>query len=85
IENRDPYLWKEGLICFDDEPVNGMISKLELYYDVKITVRNESFKKQKYTGKFRTRDGIEHILKVFQLKDRFTYEKDDERNIITIK
>jgi ferric-dicitrate binding protein FerR (iron transport regulator) len=85
ISNYNQYLWKDGLICFDDEQVEGMISKLELYYDVKITVQNNSFKKQKYTGKFRTKDGIEHILKVFQLKDKFSYEKDDEKNIITIK
>ncbi|MDR2389282.1 MAG: FecR domain-containing protein [Tannerellaceae bacterium] len=80
-----PYLWKEGLICFDDEPVGGMIHKLELYYDVRIVVMNDAFRKQKYTGKFRTRDGIEHILKVFQLRDRFAYEKDDDKNIILIK
>lgn len=85
IVSYNPYLWKEGLICFDDEPVDDMIGKLELYYDVKIVVQNDSFKRQRYTGKFRTKDGIEHILKVFQLKDRFSYEKDDEKNRIVIK
>jgi ferric-dicitrate binding protein FerR (iron transport regulator) len=85
ILSYNPYLWKDGLICFDDEPVGLMINKLELYYDVKIIVQNDSFRQQKYTGKFRTKDGIEHILKVFQLRDKFAYEKDDEKNIILIK
>lgn len=85
IENYDYLLWKDGLICFDDEPVDKMITKLELYYDIRIFVANESFKTKKYTGKFRTKEGIEHILKVFQLKDKFIYIKDEENNTITIK
>lgn len=40
IEHQSYFLWKEGLICFFDEPVGKMIEKLELYYDVKIDVRN---------------------------------------------
>jgi ferric-dicitrate binding protein FerR (iron transport regulator) len=83
--NDHNFLWKDGLICFDDEPVESMKAKLELYFDTKISVENTSFKTKKYTGKFRTKDGVEHILRVFQLKDRFTYEKDDEHNVITIK
>lgn len=85
IQNYDYLLWKEGLICFDDEPVDLVVSKLELYFDIKIIIENAFFMKKKYTGKFRTKDGIEHILKVFQLKDNFIYEKDDEKNQIIIK
>lgn len=85
INNFDNILWKDGLISFDDEPIEKMIDKLELYYDVHIIIQNASVAKQKYTGKFRTKDGIEHMLKVFQLKDKFTYEKNDETNTIVIK
>lgn len=85
IQNYDYLLWKDGLICFDDEPVDLVVSKLELYFDTQIIIENASFMKKKYTGKFRTKDGIEHILKVFQLKDDFIYEKDDEKNVILIK
>ena len=35
-------------------------------------------------GKFRTRDGVEHVLKVLRLNNKFTYKKDDEKNVITI-
>ena len=40
--------------------------------------------KNRYTGKFRTKDGVEHVLKVLRLNNRFTYTKDDENNVITI-
>jgi ferric-dicitrate binding protein FerR (iron transport regulator) len=85
ILNYNKLLWKDGLICFDNESVIEMVAKLELYFDTQIIVRNDAFKTKRYTGKFRTKDGIEHILKVFQLKDRFVYEKNEENNVITIR
>jgi ferric-dicitrate binding protein FerR (iron transport regulator) len=75
--------WKKGIISFKDEPFSSILNKLELYFDVKITVRNDEILNEIYSGKFRTKDGIEHILKVFRLKTKFTYTIDD--NIITIK
>ncbi|MDR2920134.1 MAG: FecR family protein [Tannerella sp.] len=85
IHNYDYLLWKNGLICFDDETMDSMVEKLELYFDTKVIVENTSFMKRKYTGKFRTKDGLEHILKVFQLKDSFIYERDEENNRFIIK
>ena len=60
------------------------MKKLELYYGVKIVVKNRHILRNHYTGKFRTRDGIEHVLRVLRLNSRFTYTKDDETNTITI-
>lgn len=85
IEHENYFLWKEGLICFYDEPVDKMIKKLQLYYDVKIDVQNKTLLNNRYSGKFRTKDGVEHVLKVLQLNNKFSYEKDNDRNLITIK
>lgn len=85
IEHQSYFLWKEGLICFFDEPVGKMIEKLELYYDIKIDVQNKELLKNCYSGKFRTKDGVEHVLKVLQLSNKFTYTKDNDLNLITIQ
>lgn len=85
LTHFDNLLWKEGVICFEDEPVDRLIEKLELYFDTRIVVKNEAFMKKRYTGKFQAKKGVEHILNVFQLKDRFNYEKDEENNVIIIK
>ena len=85
IEHHSYFLWKEGLICFFDEPVGKMIEKLELYYDIKIDVQNKELLKNKYSGKFRTKDGVEHVLKVLQLNNNFSYIKNNDLNLITIK
>ena len=84
IKESDYFLWREGLLCFNDISVRDMIEKLKLYYGVDIVVNNTSIFKNRYTGKFRTKDGVEHVLKVLRLNNRFTYTKDDENNVITI-
>lgn len=85
ISNFNHFLWKEGLISFDDESFPEMASKLELYFDLKINIKNNKILKNRYTGKFRTKDGVEHILKVLQLSNQFRYKIDDKFNIITIE
>ena len=85
ILDNNYFRWKEGLLCLDDESIGGLIDKLELYYDVKIIVQQASLMKYHYSGKFRISDGVEHVLKVLQLKHKFTYTKDEEQNLIIIK
>lgn len=60
------------------------MEKLELYYGVDIVVNNINILDNYYTGKFRTSDGIEHVLKVLRLNNLFSYEIDDKTNKITI-
>lgn len=85
IQDKNYFRWKEGLLCLDDESIGSLIEKLELYYDVNIVVQRPSLMKYHYSGKFRIRDGVEHVLKVLQLKHKFTYTKDEELNQIIIK
>lgn len=84
IKEADYFLWREGLLCFNDISVRDMIEKLKLYYGVDIVVNNPRILKNRYTGKFRTKDGVEHVLKVLKLNNKFTYTKNDETNVITI-
>lgn len=85
IKELDYFKWKEGLISFYNQPISEILDKLSLYFDVKIKVLNKQFLKEHYTGKFRVKDGVEQVLKVLQREHRFSYEKDNEQNIITIK
>lgn len=85
LQDTDQFLWKEGIIAFEEESVRSIFSKLELYYDVKIDVQNKKIIDFPYTGKFRTKDGVEHVLKVLQLRHKFTYTKDNDTNTIVIK
>jgi ferric-dicitrate binding protein FerR (iron transport regulator) len=85
IINMNHFLWKEGIISFENEYFPELVKKLELYFDLKIAVKNDKILKYRCTGKFRTKDGVEHILKVLQLSNKFSYKVDDKQNIITIE
>jgi ferric-dicitrate binding protein FerR (iron transport regulator) len=84
ITDYDYYLWKEGLICFDDIILSDLFKQLELYFDIKINIKDRSLLIHKYTGKFRTKEGIEHILKTLQLSNDFKYHKNEKENSIEI-
>ncbi|WP_085535882.1 FecR family protein [Massilibacteroides vaginae] len=85
IQHADYFLWRKGILNFD-EPLIEVLQKLELYFDVNIQVNSKAIlqNKQVCTGKFRTRDGLNHILDVLKLTHQFDYKKDDEKNLVTI-
>lgn len=85
IDDYDYFKWTEGLLCFDNEPISSIFKKLEIYYDIQIVVDKKDFQDEPYSGKFRTKDGVEQVLKVLQLEHDFVYVKDNNLNLITIK
>ncbi|GHT33049.1 anti-sigma factor [Bacteroidia bacterium] len=85
IPHLDYYWWRRGIYTFHNEPLANVLKKLELYYDVQIIVKDPSINEWTYTGKFRHRDGINEILHLIQKLHRFTIEKDEDNNIITLK
>lgn len=84
IENSDYFRWKEGIYTFENERLLDIIEKLQLYYDVKIIVKDPEIFNVRYTGKFRQRDGIDEILRIIQKIQKFNVQKDIESNIITL-
>ena len=84
IQHFSHFLWRNGLISFENEQMESIINKLSLYYDVEIRVEKKEILDLKYTGKFWTKDGIEHVIKVLRIHAKFNYVKDNEQNVITI-
>ncbi len=85
IHDYNFLLWRNGIIYFEDETVTEMATKLEFYFDYKVDIKNKELSGNRFSGKFNTKDGIEHVFKVLQLKHKFHYEKDEEGKVITIK
>lgn len=84
ILNKDPFLWKIGIVSFHNELAKNIFRKLELLYDVKIIVKNKSLLEKRYTGKFNMKDGIEQVLKVLRYSNYFDYSYNQENDEITI-
>jgi transmembrane sensor len=85
ITDLNHQLWTEGIFSFQDESFAELVNKLQLYFDMKIEVKNDKILNHQCTGKFRTKDGVEHILKVLQLRNKFNYTIDEKTNTITIE
>ena len=85
IENANNYLWREGILYFN-EPLLEVFDKLQEYYDIEFQIRNSSLtRKSPYcTGKFRAKDGLEHIIRVLKETNHFDYQIDYESKKIII-
>jgi ferric-dicitrate binding protein FerR (iron transport regulator) len=85
VDDYNPYRWKEGLICFKNETFTSIMKDFEKYYGLTIQVKNKNVFKYVYTGKFRQTDGIDYALRVLQKDIKFSYQRDDENQIIYIE
>lgn len=80
----DELLWREGIYTFKKQKLGNIIKKLELYYDVKILVKDPEILDYEYVGKFRQRDGVMEILHLIQRIHNFKIKKNDELNQIVL-
>ncbi|WP_195371855.1 MULTISPECIES: FecR domain-containing protein [Parabacteroides] len=80
----DELLWREGIYTFKRQKLGRIIEKLELYYDVKIVVKDPEILDYEYVGKFRQRDGVMEILHLIQRIHNFKIKKNDELNQIIL-
>ncbi|WP_294080005.1 FecR family protein [Proteiniphilum sp. UBA5384] len=85
ISDNDKYLWRKGLVSFNDKKLEEIFLTLEKYFAVEIQIDTEHLSHHTYTGKFRQSDGIDYALRVLQKNIRFSYERDEETEIIHIK
>ena len=85
IENANNYLWRKGILYFN-EPLLEVFDKRQEYYDIEFQIRNSSLtRKSPYcTGKFRAKDGLEHIIRVLKETNHFDYQIDYESKKIII-
>ena len=85
IENADEYLWKSGLIVFNDKNLKEILTVLGKHFDVNIQIDLEELPQHTYTGKFRQSDGVDYALRVLQQSIRFDYERNNETGTFCIK
>lgn len=85
VDDFTKLLWKEGLICFKNEPFEVIMKSFEKTYDIRIVINNARKQNTLYTSKFRVSDGIDYAMRVLQQETNFSYERDIDNNIITIK
>lgn len=67
LNDRDDYLWTDGIISFGGDNFEQIVDKLRRYFDVEIEIQREELPEIKYKRlKIRTSEGLDHILRVLQ-------------------
>lgn len=84
ITDTDHYLWKDGLIAFNNQNLEEILLTLEKYFDVDIQITSTNLPQHSYTGKFRQSDGVDYALRVLQKSIRFNYNRDENSRVIFI-
>lgn len=77
ITDTDQFLWKEGLIAFNNKKLEDILLSLEKYFDIDIQIKTSNLPQHTYTGKFRQSDGVEYALRVLQRSINFKYSRDE--------
>ena len=85
IEEDEEFLWRNGICSFKNQPLSTVFEQLALLHEVTINLENPEIGLQMCTGKFRNKDGIDHILSILQKNYQFNCEKDDLTNTYTIQ
>jgi ferric-dicitrate binding protein FerR (iron transport regulator) len=85
IVHPEHFQWREGLLSFSEETMGDIFKKIELFYGVRIVCHNDNLVGNHYSGKFRIRDGVEHIMKVLQIDNHFDYAISADRSTVIVK
>lgn len=63
--------WTTGVYSFEDMPLEQIVQRLENIYDVTILIPDKISRKEKYTGKFSSKQEINEIIDVINFNEQF--------------
>ncbi|MBW8334581.1 MAG: DUF4974 domain-containing protein [Prolixibacteraceae bacterium] len=84
VEVQKDILWRQGVLCFENEPFNNLISKLERFYGVKFIYDKNDFKDIHYTGTIDNLN-INKVLQFINLTIPITYEIENKTIKLNLK
>ena len=84
VKVQNDILWMQGILCFDNEPFNDLILKLERYYAVKFIYDKNDFQNIHYTGTIYNLN-INKVLQFINLTIPLTYEIDNKTVKLNLK
>jgi transmembrane sensor len=75
--------WTKNQLIFNDEPLDKIALNLERWFNVRVTIMNESLKKQKYTATIEEDDKLEDVLEALKLVEGLRYTLKNKEVIIS--
>lgn len=76
--------WKEGLLIFDNEPIQNVLNSLERHYDVKIKINDSEIRTYTFSGKIEPKANIQEVLKLIEASSpiKSTYNEQENTFIL---
>lgn len=68
--------WKEGLLLFDNTPMNEVIKKMERWYGVTIIVNDPKIYDYRFTAKFKS-ESVSQVLEILKLSSKIQFKIED--------
>jgi transmembrane sensor len=69
--------WRTNVLAFDDLPLAQIVAELERWYGVKIEIKTDALKEQRYTGRF-TGASLASVLQSMAYAVNFRYDINDK-------
>ena len=82
--DKDEILWKDGILVFTDENIHTISSKIQRWYNVTVTVANETDIKGGFSGKY-SNESLEEILTGMSYALNFSFRMEGSEIIINGK
>ncbi len=73
--------WVENIFNFKDIPLSELMKRLEYWYDVDITIEDNTGRDVNFTGTFKNEETIWQVLDAIKVYTPITYKKTDLRQI----
>ncbi|APS40504.1 FecR family protein [Salegentibacter sp. T436] len=76
--------WKEGILIFDNEPIQNVLTSLERWYDVKIEIKDSVINTYTFSGKVQRKTNIEEVLELIEASSPIKYQLDKKQKIFIL-
>lgn len=83
-EADDEISWREGIISFNDAPIEEIARQLSHHFNVRIRVEADALRNYKLNARFRQNETLEEILETLAPIGGFTY-RTIQTNVIELK
>ena len=88
IEQVDvrPYIaWKNERFVFENEPLEGVLKKLERWYNITVFIQNQRLKQMRFTGNLPKYENINNVLNILALTTNIKFELNDRTLVVQLE
>ncbi|PKD18658.1 hypothetical protein APR41_17845 [Salegentibacter salinarum] len=71
--------WKDGVLIFDNEPIQNVLNSLERWYDVEIKIKDSVISTYTFSGKVKRKTDIEEVLELLEASSPIKYHLNEKQ------